>query len=276
MSITKVDQLSNEQTPRDLHVQQQNLKLIRYWHLLTKIIGPSLTVIALLLSIYQLYQANKAEQEIKIIAESISTKYVDVFPKNMPEIIKLIQKTQKSLTVITDVAAYGHFSNPDNSASYTTELEKLSYPNRKIDIKFVCYDSEHTQDSLRKQFGDFDALKAKNEFNAYMLWHPNDVPKDMTDLVSQIDEAGIALQNSLKKHNDIKVNNIIIKVSKEGLPIFMWISDDQEAIFSLHNYGQSPREDSFRTTDPRFIQRLKEIANEALAKSDPYEIKKAQ
>jgi hypothetical protein len=249
---------------------------------LVKVIGPSLTVLALLLSIIQLYQANKAERENKKALEEAkletqkiankydeltilaTTQYVDVFPKNMPKIIELIQGTRNSLTIITDVAAYGHFSNPSDSDRYIRELEALSSPDKKIDIRFLCYNSDETKRHLAEQFPDFDVLKTTEQFDTYGRWHPNNLPKSKDELVTQIDRAGIGFLNFLKSRKPT------INITAKELPIFMWISDDKTAIFSLHNYGQSPREHSFITSDPRFIQRLKEIAEEAFVNSQEY------
>src|SRR2546427_168495 len=105
------------------------------WHYFIKVFGPGLTIAALILSIIQLRQAKRAEQEsnetlqkareetqrladqykeiaskYKDLSESVSTKYETFFPQNMPAIIRLFERTQNSLTVVTDVAAYGHFS----------------------------------------------------------------------------------------------------------------------------------------------------------------------
>jgi hypothetical protein len=276
------DKESASGSPSEPSKSNLRLYLTRGAHFLVRIIGPSLTVAALLLAIIQLYQANKAErnnkraaEETKIETQKIAdrykelsilatTQYVDVFPKNMPKIIELIQGTRNSLTVITDVAAYGHFSSPGDSDRYIRELGALSSPERKIEIRLLCYNSNETKRHLKEQFPDFDVLKESPQFDAYKPWHQNDLPQSKDDLINQIDEAGIVFLNSLKT-----LKPVIRRTSKE-LPIFMWISDDKTAIFSLHNYGQSPREHSFTTNDPRFIQRLKEIADEAFGYSEEY------
>lgn len=62
---------------------------------------------------YQIIESISSLQKISSeISESISTKYVGNFPYNMDEMVKLIPKTEKSLTIICDVPAFGHFSKP--------------------------------------------------------------------------------------------------------------------------------------------------------------------
>src|SRR6266478_8397940 len=94
---------ANEATvlPSDRKPLKTRLKpyLSKVWHFLIRVIGPSLTVLALALSIYQLRKAENAEKESQKAAEAIkqetqevngkvtmltATQYVDVFPNNMP------------------------------------------------------------------------------------------------------------------------------------------------------------------------------------------------
>lgn len=256
------------------------------WHLLIKIIGPGLTIVALGLSIFQLILAMQAEKasednaekarqdtqkiadQYKEIAASVSTKYVGVFPDNMRTIIDLIKTTQSSLTVITDVAAYGHFSSPRKSTEYASALRELSSPDRKISVRFLCYNSDATRKYLRNQFGitNFADFKKKEEekFTIYSSLHPGNVPENENELFKQIDEAGIDLLKVLYDHH------AKVSITSKDLPVFVWIVDGKEAVFSFYNYGQSPREDSFVTRDPRFIERLTKMAEDAFVESQNY------
>ena len=125
---------------------------------------------------------------------------------------------------------------------------------------------------LKKQFG-WDELVKKNHGSEAEAWkeftetnkdkiaeykkrHESDMPQSMDDLVNQITDAGNDLLKMLKKRG------ATIKETSKDLPIFMWVGDDKEAIFSLHTYGQDPREHSFKTYDPDFIGRLNDIYTE--------------
>jgi hypothetical protein len=250
--------ITNPAAQQPNHAPQNKLR--KFWQLMIDI-GPALTVLALFLSIFQLIQASCGARDIRQIANSVSTRYEDVFPNNMPEIIELINRTEHSLTIITDVAAYGHYSSPPNSARYIQALESVNYPDRNIRIEILCYDSETAHKKLADQFAitDFEVYKSKKEnqetLMTYAKWHNGKVLQNAGEIYDAIIQADDALLISLKSNAVTRV-----KTTSNDLPIFMWIRDDKEAIFSLHNYGQSPREDSFRTTDERFIARLKAIA----------------
>jgi hypothetical protein len=270
------EQKINVNKPSD-DIAKQRVKYVlrNLWSLLVTV-APVVTVAALGLAVYQSYQAIKSEQKIEAIAGSVSTQYVNVFPDNMPKINELLEKTQKSLVIVSDIGAYGHFSSPHNSNSYVGELDRLSDPAKKIDLEFICYSRAAADEHLQDQFGlntllasfNGDQGKAwqkfhddhKDAFAAYRPWHYNKEPIDMDDLKKQINDATDGLLTMLRSR---KGQESIYLASKTELPIFMWIIDDKEAIFSFHTYGQNAREDSFRTTDPRFIARLKEIKDEA-------------
>lgn len=261
----------------------------KLWSLLVAFGPPILTVVALALAIYQSYQAIKSEKEIRVISdqaiksekeireisESVSTQYVNVFPDNMRKIIELVPKAQKSLVVVSDIGAYGHFSSPSNSFFYVGELNKLTAPDRGISIEFICYSRRAADKHLKDQFGWNNLMEAfkgdqtrawqkfhddrKDAFAEYSRWHLNKEPTDMPDLTKQISDA---TENLLTQLESRKGKDVIYLATETELPIFMWIVDGREAIFSFHTYGENAREHSFRTTDPRFIERLKEIKDE--------------
>lgn len=255
--------------------QPLKLRLTSYlkkgWPFLIKVIGPSLTIIALLLSIYQLYQADKTEKEIKGISESISTRYVDTFPRNMPEITNLIGTTKNSLLIVTDVAAYAQYSGPGAFDEYNSVLHRLASPDKKIDIKLLCYDSETESVYREKQFGikNEEEFKKLQDTEMYKAWirhrggkNPPQSVKDFYDLLHERNRTFL---------NDLSDRNVKIKVTKKELPVFLWIVDGKEAIFSFYNYGKSPREVSFRTIDQNLIKKLQEIADTAFTDTDSRE-----
>jgi hypothetical protein len=186
----------------------------------------------------------------------------------MPEIISLINRTQKSLTVITDVAAYGHFSSPDNSREYIRALNDLNNSRDDVQIKILYYEPMKGKNKLKEQLAtqiaNWKAFVQDETYLDYMRHHPNDVPKDADALITQIIEAGEKLKANLL---GINPETKVISTTHD-LQIFMWIRDGEEAMFSLHNYGPNTREDSFKTIDKRFITRLEAIAGEEFKKAE--------
>ena len=192
----------------------------------------------------------------------------DVFPNNMPEIISQINRTQKSLTVITDVAAYGHFSSPDNSREYIRALNDLNNSRKDVQIKILYYEPAKGKNKLKEQFAteiaSWTAFMQGDAYLSYVRRHPNDVPKDADALLTQIIGAGEKLKTNLLGINP----ETKVITTTDDLQIFMWIRDGEEAMFSLHNYGPNTREDSFKSIDKRFITRLEAIADEEFKKAE--------
>ncbi len=230
--------------------------------------GPAFTVIALVLSALQFIYAGFGANRIDRIADSISTQYVDVFPNNMPDVISLINRTQKNLTIITDVAAYGHFSSPDNSREYVRALNNLNNSQKDVQIKVLYYETTKGKAKLAEQFAseilDWSAFTAGPRYQNYSRHYPADLPKDADALYNQIIQAGEKLKTNLQGIN----SKTRVVTTSDDLQIFMWIRDGEEAMFSLHNYGPNTREDSFKTIDKRLITRLDAIADEEFRRAE--------
>lgn len=267
--LKEEDQSSNSNPPSETRTKKRRRVPLR--KRLSRLLvqtAPTITVIALVLSIIQFIPAWRGAEKIDRIAESISTQYVDVFPNNMPEIISLINRTQKSLTVITDVAAYGHFSSPDNSREYIRALNDLNNSSKDVQIKILYYEPTKGKNKLSEQLAteisNWTAFTQGNAYLNYVRHYPNDAPKDADTLLNQIVGAGEKLKANLLGINP----KTKVITTTDDLQIFMWIRDGEEAMFSLHNYGPNTREDSFKTIDKRFITRLEAIAGEEFKKAE--------
>jgi hypothetical protein len=271
MSVTtEGNQTSSDSLSVDVQAKQSEPVPHGKWQRFSRFLvekGPAITVIALVLSALQFAYAAWSTQQINRIADSISTQYVDVFPNNMPDIISLINRTQKNLTVITDVAAYGHFSSPDNSTEYIRALNDLNNSKKGVQIQILYYEPTKGAHKLAEQFAseisDWKAFTDGSAYLNYSKYHQGNLPQDAESLYRQIIQAGEKLRTNLQGIN----SRTKVTTTSDDLQIFMWIRDGEEAMFSLHNYGPNTREDSFKTIDKRFITRLKAIADEEFKKA---------
>jgi hypothetical protein len=261
--------------PADKTSQPLIQRRYKLFSILINVIIPPITVVALALSWYQLKQAHQTESEIKEIsgnikevAGSISTQYVDTFPANMPAIIDLIERTNSSLLVVTDAPAYGHFSNPSAFEQYRRRLEALASPDKKVKIRLLSYDDPTIISSAKNQFGQIDIQQVRKmgSYNTYFaFWKNKPQPKTVEDFYDLIKE------NNNKFRQELAEYNVEISETQKPLPVFLWMRDEKEAILSFYNYGQSPREVSFRTNDQSLIKILNEIADGAFKDSKRYE-----
>ncbi len=207
--------------------------------------------------------------DIKEIAGSISTRYVDTFPRNLPSIIDLIDRTTSSLCIVTDTPAYGHYSNPSAFEQYRLKLQVLASPDKNITINLLTYDDSKRNFYAKHQFGitEITQLRERDSYKAYFAyWKNKRQPKTMDDFYKLIHENNDKFRRELGQYDNIKICE-----TDNQLPIFLWMRDENEAIFSFYNYGLSPREVSFRTNDQKLLAVLTEMANVAFENSRRYE-----
>jgi hypothetical protein len=239
---------------------------------LIEFIGAIISAAAIVLAFTTEYSVRRIYNSASNIVESLSTKYVGKFPENMDDIIQLIQNTRRSLTIVCDVPAYGHYSNPQGFAEYSQAIRGILISRSKPRVSIVTYSSQKRLENSKNQFNVTcqDILKS-DTFRNYLEYY-----KDRDGFKAPVFQTKDDFSNWLEgKHT-----NFLREVSSYGAHIFessidirafVWISDNS-AIFSFYNYGTDPREVSFKTSDQALINILTEIAKDTKASSKPYDL----
>jgi hypothetical protein len=136
--VLKKEKRNNETMKRKnamaFRLQKKNLR--EFWELF-KTLAPLLTVLALIMSIWQLRNAREFKKNLNDISQSVSTKFIDKFPKNMDSIIKLVDETKEELDIVVDFASYGQFSNFELYEKYKSKIFEKILMNVKVRI--TCY-----------------------------------------------------------------------------------------------------------------------------------------
>ena len=114
-----------------------------------------LAVIALIFAIVTEKKAQKIVVQTKMQLEniadvfgSLSTKYVGHFPGNMEEITKLVSNTKRSLVILSDVPAYGQYSNPLGFPDYKQAINELLKPKNHILVTLITGNKEKRRSRL--------------------------------------------------------------------------------------------------------------------------------
>lgn len=95
----------------------------------------------------------KSEQQIKLIGKisaDISTKYVDSFPADMDTLICLLESAQHEISILIDVAGYGHWSYHKLFKKYEQLLNR-KYSNN-VEIHIAMYDMSAWDDVTPRLF----------------------------------------------------------------------------------------------------------------------------
>jgi hypothetical protein len=210
-----------------------------------------LAMIAILFAVVQFVDARLQERKMTLIAQSMTTRFIGLFPKNMKEITDVLNGADAHLDVMVDFVGYGHYSNPQGFDSYFNDL--LS-KRPKADFRMIIYGEGPAATSQTSQF-DFDHEKTSQRFNAFFrqVHSGRKVPSTPQEFDSALND----YQNEYKKRLCDK--GVEIRTINHSLLFFLWLEDNEQAVFSFQNTGEREREISTRTSDANLIAPLHEI-----------------
>ncbi|MCF0039791.1 hypothetical protein [Dyadobacter fanqingshengii] len=235
--------------------------------------GPFFTVLGLVLSIFQVYQATADSKEnqdrmVEILAK-MSTKNIGEFPANLNKINILLENAKDSVHILADVPAYGQFSSPDDYLKYKRFLDGINAGSkRKIEVKMVTYGADKRIEKIREQFSQAKIIytelnpngtlkkKIDNYFEKLFTRRQNEkIDIKEYDLYRYIEEVNKNLVYSIKTTTTIDY----LEENRSNFPMFIWVRDGEEAIFSLINYPNNTTEVAFETVDKPLVSMLENI-----------------
>lgn len=245
--------------PAGNETPQQPLIDERFSRFITRF-GPYITVFGLVFSLWQASKSAQSQASLNILASTISTKYVGTFPEELPEITALIERTQKTLCIVTDFVTYGNWSDPAGFERYKAAL--LSTKQRKVDVTMVVYNPATLPGQIEKQLGkddDVGAFKAlensphwKSFFEFYHLPEPQNM-KEFQDYW---------LGEQRKLGDELRKMQVKVVPRTAPFPTFFWLRDDQEAIFVfnwVHADDTNAQTVAFRTVDPKILDMMRNL-----------------
>jgi len=235
--------------------------------------APFFTVVGLVLSLFQVYQANEDSKDnqlqMKEILSKMSTKNIGEFPSNLNKINLLMENAKDSIHILADVPAYGQFSSPDDYLKYKRFLEGIN-PNsgKRVNVKMVTYGQLKRVQKIKEQFSynkiNYEELplnstlkkKIDNYFETLFIKRQN----EKFDLVDyKLYEYLESINNNLVKTLQEETTIDYSEENSENFPMFIWIRDGEEAIFSLINYPSNTTEVAFETIDKSLVTMLEKI-----------------
>lgn len=235
-------------------------------------IGITIAVLALSLAfvVAAVLQVLRYKNEVAGIrsAAPVQNDFVGVFPENLSAINDLIRKTKIRLVVVTDVCAYGGFSAPAKFTDYRESLKRLV--RNGVSVEMHVYDQQLQDATAKAQFDlsnpnhaaqMFDDLRQSATFDNFLSYHRGDKPPVVEPKSFGEFLALVAAQHARCVEDLTKSGIDLRRDVHSHLPLFIWLRDDTEAIFSVYNLGHRSREISLHTEDPRLINLLREVAD---------------
>jgi len=207
-------------------------------------------------------------ENARLAVQAASTRSIPTFPDSLHEITDIVRRTCAEMTILVDVAAYGHYSAPDEFNSYYLALQEIASmrldESRKtktcsdrlsdrpstdrVRIRALIYNPVLTQQSLATQFQkDSRTLVKEPRFAKYFDYHKNlNKPSSKEELISILRDQDFAVARQFQSMG------AEVRVADHRFPIYFWLRDGEDAVF-VFNY-QAPEtgaatEIPFRTHD---------------------------
>jgi len=195
-----------------------------------------------------------------------TTRYVEVFPRNVPALTKLIESTGDHLAVVADYCGYASYSAPERYAEYKSALIGVAARGKDVDLR--VYKERAAEEMMARQFGldkpnaeeAYKAMSAGPIFKAYFAYYENigkrrSIPegsrafvqlmlKDETDCVEELRSKGVKVLRELTSQP----------------PLFIWIKDNNQAMFSVYNLSSDPKEIAMITENSTLVRLLGDIS----------------
>ncbi len=200
-------------------------------------VGGVMTCLALLLSILE-------SRRLDGIQRSLSTRVVGNFPDNMLHITSLLGEARGRAVIMCDSPAYGFFSNERAYLDYRHKLQTLLADG--IEVTMVVYDRTRSIAASKAQFGD-NLAKIK-KLPAYKRCFDGTPLEDQPKTSREFFEF---LESESDREREL-FSDVIIETGND-IPLYFWMVDGREAVFSFPTLSKEPPEVAFRTSDKWLI-----------------------
>jgi len=227
-----------------------------------KLIVPLISVLLASIAIFLSYkQSKRVNRQIKLAretAEALSTKFIGEFPNYNKNIAKLISQAKKKVDLFYDVPGYGLVSDHDSAVDIIREIVTKIRKNNEVNVSISVYTPRMIKKVIFEQLSDTDFDEWKESENV----KPRIIQflKNYTDGIS-LSELTMEsyIEYSAKEHDRI-VNTDFkgaeINYIDELIPIYFWMIDKEQAIFSIPTYSEGISEHGFMTKDNPLINAL--------------------
>lgn len=225
-------------------------KLLEAYRRLSEPVTISLAILAIVFAVVQFFDSRIQKKEIKKVAESMSTSYIGEFPKNMENIIKVTAAATKKLDIMVDFAGYGNYSKPQDFEKYFQTLLN-PHDGKRIKIRMLLYDKKAGLENRDRQLKPiFESEVGSDRFTHYFqVEHPKlTVPINYEKFSEELSQVEDEYEKRLVD------KGIDVRHVSQALMFYVWIEDDEDAVFSFQSTQGGEREISFHTRDATLIK----------------------
>ncbi|MCI0602341.1 hypothetical protein L0156_04945 [bacterium] len=219
-------------------------------------------VLPIIMLVVAVYEIRRVEE----IARNLTTRFVGQFPTFMPELTQAIGRAHHTILVACDIPAYGIYSDHRQYIRYREQLQLRMSDG--VQVQMLVYSEERVRKLATLQFNDLsiDDLKnpkhdANRNFQSFLRWsaRKSDDFQNIKDLI-------LALEQEQKNALANEFRAVDVTQCTETMPLYLWIIDDDTAVFAIPNFGEKGDKKMGRaagciTRDGKLIAQLKSIFN---------------
>ena len=229
-----------------------------------EIVELTLAVLAIVFSVIQFFDSKTQHRQLLEVANSMSTRFIGGFPKNMGEIVDVLKDARSELDIVTDVAAYGHYSDPENFERYREAIRIRC--REGVQVRMLFYSSDAFVQWRVRQFPkeDFSGEVRSQRFHLFFdKFHPGLPKPDTWEAFHKI------IEGERRRHIEtFRQAGVKLKVASFEILASLWLEDGQEAVFSFQDAPVN--QFSFRTRDGSLIEPLQKMFEDMWSRAADY------
>ncbi len=207
-----------------------------------------LAAVAIIFASIQFADSRRHSRKMEDIAASMSTRYIGIFPKDMEDIIEVVNIADRQLIVMADFVDYGHYSNPKEHEEFMERINEAR--DRGVDVRFLVYGKDPATTALKQQFPaeQWNREKAGPQFDHFFSIYRGIRRPD-----SHEEFLNILRRKEREATSQLLDKGVGIRLLPNQEKLFFWLEDDEDAVFSFENIGtEEPL--CFRTRDAKIIE----------------------
>jgi hypothetical protein len=215
-----------------------------------------LALLAIIFGSIQFWDSRIHSGKMEQLARSMSTRYIGIFPKDMDDIIEVINLADQELLIMSDTVDYGSYSRPETYQRLLNAV--LSARERGVSVRWLAYGEKPGEETLLSQFkeADFDDTRNSPKFrNYFKYWSGKQPPETHAEFLTILREKE---KDFLK---DLRDKGTEIHTLSEKVWLFFFMQDKQDAVFLFEDIGAEEQGLAFRTRDAKLVETFCGIFN---------------
>ena len=233
------------------------------WYAVNKapfeLLGFSLAVLGTLFAVLSIKDGQKLTKDLRTVFDHLTTREAGPFPAYMMEVDRLIADARESIFIATDLPGHGAWADRGQYGAYVKALE-----NRKADrvrrghplnIQLLTLDPTGRERALQERYPESrwkDYLKRGGFQKSRRMFEELEnceISESREKFIAEIrSRQDRALDADLRFAERWEYGGL--------MPVYLWIIDNEKAVFAIPSFGDQLTEYGFVTQDTGLVQAL--------------------